>query len=260
MARSPESVAKYKAKEKAKRLAEKLADPEAYRAKMRAKYHKYKGSQLGWQREDRKKNPEKYTERNKLFKQRHPGKYKEYIKKSKAKKKLGLPMREKNQDIKRKGWKGCDHEKKKKRLREWANNKNKTDPNYRIKGALRQRLYAALKSQSVKKNGHTLDFLGCTIDEFKAHIQVLFKPGMRWNNYGPEWELDHIKPCALFNLIDPEEQKKCFHWTNMQPLWGDENRRKWHNYDPEINVSFAVEEEMPGESEMAIGSPIEDEL
>lgn len=67
---------------------------------------------------------------------------------------------------------------------------------------------------------------------FYAHIESLFWPGMSWRNQG-RWHLDHIKPCASFNLNDPAQQAACFHWSNWQPLWADDNliksdRLDWH--------------------------------
>ena len=58
-----------------------------------------------------------------------------------------------------------------------------------------------------------------------AYKQKQFKVGMSWSNYG-KWEIDHIKPCASFDLSKPREQRKCFHYTNLQPLWKLENRSK----------------------------------
>ena len=52
---------------------------------------------------------------------------------------------------------------------------------------------------------------------------------MSWNNYG-KWHVDHIRPCIDFDLSKPEEQQKCFHYTNLQPLWAEENMRKHYKF------------------------------
>jgi hypothetical protein len=80
----------------------------------------------------------------------------------------------------------------------------------------------------IKKNGRrTVDIIGCSIDELKHHLESKFTEGMSWDNYGlTGWHIDHIIPCASFDLSNPEEQKKCFHYTNLQPLWAKDNQRK----------------------------------
>jgi hypothetical protein len=68
-------------------------------------------------------------------------------------------------------------------------------------------------------------------DLFK-HLESKFTEGMSWSNYGYKgWHVDHIKPCASFDLSDPEEQKKCFHYTNLQPLWWYDNFKKGAKLD-----------------------------
>ena len=66
---------------------------------------------------------------------------------------------------------------------------------------------------------------GCNILFLKEYLEAKFKKGMNWENYGV-WHVDHIKPCASFNLMKKEEQEKCFHYTNLQPLWAIENIKK----------------------------------
>ena len=76
-------------------------------------------------------------------------------------------------------------------------------------------LYAKLYHYKIVKN----------IESYKKYLEAKFQNGMDWTNYG-EWHIDHIIPCAKFNLTNPEEQKKCFHYTNTQPLWAKDNLSK----------------------------------
>lgn len=107
--------------------------------------------------------------------------------------------------------------------REWSKKKWKTDVDYRLKCLLRGRLYKAIKNNS--KQSSMTDLLGCTIDELKVHLESKFTTGMTWYNQG-EWHIDHIKPCASFNLALLSEQQKCFHYSNLQPLWAKDNLEK----------------------------------
>ena len=66
---------------------------------------------------------------------------------------------------------------------------------------------------------------GCSLEKLKQHLESQFTEGMTWDNKG-DWHVDHIKPCASFDLTNPEEQKKCFHYTNLQPLWALDNMKK----------------------------------
>ena len=104
-----------------------------------------------------------------------------------------------------------------------------TDPQFRMKQILRCRLRNALKhikrGASALKCARTLDMLGCSMEFFMEHIENQFKPGMTWERYG-EWHVDHIRPCASFDLTKPEEQKICFNYSNLQPLWAVDNMKK----------------------------------
>jgi hypothetical protein len=99
------------------------------------------------------------------------------------------------------------------------------DPEYRLKHILRVRIQKALKL-NCKKTSST-ELLGCSISEYRLYLESQFTEGMNWDNYGRKgWHIDHIIPCDLFDLSDPKQQKQCFHYTNTQPLWWDDNLRK----------------------------------
>lgn len=94
------------------------------------------------------------------------------------------------------------------------------NPTYAISEKVRCRIHKALKSKDLTKTLSTAELTGCSIKFLKEYLESKFTKGMSWENYGQYgWHIDHIKPCASFNLLDPEEQKKCFHYTNLQPLW-----------------------------------------
>lgn len=101
------------------------------------------------------------------------------------------------------------------------------DINFRLLIRYRTRLYKALKG--ICKSLRTTELIGCSIEELKRHLEKQFKDGMSWGNYG-EWHVDHIIPCAMFDLTNEEELRKCFHYTNLQPLWAEENIRKSSKY------------------------------
>lgn len=102
----------------------------------------------------------------------------------------------------------------------------------RIKGNLRCRLWAALRG--ARKSANTFELVGTSIDGLKQHLEAQFTPGMSWDNYGKNgWEVDHIRPCASFDLTSPAQQRECFHFTNLQPLWARDNAAKRDRYDME---------------------------
>jgi hypothetical protein len=99
------------------------------------------------------------------------------------------------------------------------------DPGFKLSCRLRWFLRHALKGN--KKTNPALELLGCSIDDFKIYLESNFEPGMSWENYGQKgWHIDHIIPRSLFDLTKVDHQKRCFHFSNMQPLWRVENRNK----------------------------------
>lgn len=111
--------------------------------------------------------------------------------------------------------------------RNWAE-KHKNNPIYKIKKNLRRRIHHVIKDNY--KSANTFDLIGCTAEEFKKHIESQFQDGMSWDNYGQYgWHIDHIVPCHKFDLSKPDEQRKCFHYTNQRPLWWRDNLTRKRN-------------------------------
>jgi hypothetical protein len=93
-----------------------------------------------------------------------------------------------------------------------------------MKHVLGVRIRKVLKG-IIKKSESTQILVGCTIEELWIHLEKQFKPGMTKENHG-KWHVDHIKPCSSFDLTKASEQRECFHYTNLQPLWASENLSK----------------------------------
>jgi len=105
---------------------------------------------------------------------------------------------------------------------QYEKNRKKTDPAFKLLKTLRSRLSNAIKNKGGRKYNTTMNLTGCELNFLKGYLEAKFTEGMTWENHG-EWHIDHIKPCCSYNLEDEEEQKKCFHYTNLQPLWATDN-------------------------------------
>lgn len=109
--------------------------------------------------------------------------------------------------------------------KEYKKKRRNLDSSYKLIGNIRTKIYQSIKLNIKHKS--TIELLGCSIEELKKHLELKFKKGMSWENYSKKgWHIDHIIPCASFELSDPEQQKVCFHYTNLQPLWWWENLSK----------------------------------
>ncbi len=121
-----------------------------------------------------------------------------------------------------KSWRKDNKEKLIEYKKNYHNKIEMKDPTFRILHSLRGRLLQSLKNNVKIK--HTIEFIGCSVEDLKLYLESKFKDNMSWENYGRKgWHIDHIKPCSSFDLSKLEEQEKCFHYTNLQPLWWYEN-------------------------------------
>lgn len=118
-------------------------------------------------------------------------------------------------------------------INKYFRERRKRDPEFKLLQNLRRRTNFKLRNC---KSASTQTLLGCSIPELKEHLESNFTKGMEWANYGTLWHIDHIKPCAAFDLLKEEEQLKCFHYTNLQPLLASENLKKGSKYDPRTTL------------------------
>ena len=163
---------------------------------------------------------------------------KEYRKNNKeALTKYAREWNKKNKELKAgyvRKWEEKNKEVRAKYYKKYRRNKYNTNLDFKIRTILRGALYKNLKRHLIKETNPEFSytetfssFLGCTLEELKTHIENQFEDGMTWENWTYDgWHLDHIVPCSSFDLTKEKEQEKCFHYTNLQPLWAKDNLSK----------------------------------
>lgn len=118
--------------------------------------------------------------------------------------------------------------KNKDKIREWqklySRNRYNSDEVFRLKVNLKTRMKIYCKSKGFEKGG-LVETLGCSWEEFKTYIESKWSDGMSWDNYKKDgWHLDHIIPLA--SAKTREEVNALFHYSNLQPLWAEDNYKK----------------------------------
>ena len=189
--------------------------------------------------EKQKENNKKWRENNK---EHIKEKMKEWLEKNKEHKK------QKDKEYREANW-----EKRKDAVCKWKNKDYadmKTNPEraeefqqYKIKSNISRRIREILKQ---KKSLRSMEYVGCSLESLKEHLESQFEEGMSWDNYGKYkcgeetsgWHIDHIIPCDSFNFNDETEAKACFYYLNLQPLWGKENILKSNNYNKQDKEDY----------------------
>lgn len=111
----------------------------------------------------------------------------------------------------------------KEQRRGYENGRYISDPLYALSKRCRNRIRDVLRRKGFPKNSPTAEMLGCTWEELAAHLESQFTDDMSWDNLG-DWHIDHIVPLASANT--KEETVALNHYTNLQPLWAEDNLRK----------------------------------
>lgn len=172
------------------------------------------GRKSAYMREDRKKNPEKYKEKDRA----------RYQKRKEAIKAKVKEWKSKNRE-KVRAWREANREKAGSQKKAHYRDRINTDQEFKLRILLRSRLNKAIKRNF--KAGSAVQNLGCSVEYLKAYLEGQFEPGMTWDNWAPDgWHIDHIRPLASFDLTDPEQFKQAVHYTNLQPLWAKDNLKK----------------------------------
>ena len=115
--------------------------------------------------------------------------------------------------------------------REWNREKYATDLGFKLKHVTSTRINQALKLYQTLKTARTVEYLGCSMEEYTLYLEKQFDESMDWGNYGEYWEIDHIKPIDAFDLNIEEELYTAFNYKNTQPLNKIENRIKSNTYE-----------------------------
>lgn len=103
----------------------------------------------------------------------------------------------------------------------------KTNLNFKLSEVLRSKFHKYLKNHPTSM----VNVLGCDLEFFKEWISFRFDKNMNWSNYGSQWHIDHVLPINMFNFMDENDIKVCYHWTNLQPLQKFENQSKSDNLE-----------------------------
>lgn len=127
------------------------------------------------------------------------------------------------------------------RMREYVKKRRQSDVEYNIKYKLRCRVLNALKNNKGKKSLKTEQLLGCNVRFFRDYIKSKFIEGMSWELFmNGKIHIDHKIPCDYFDLNNEEDQKRCFHYSNMQPLWPIDNIKKGNKIGYILPIEYSL--------------------
>ena len=167
----------------------------------------------------------KHLKKRKIYEKAYKFPNEEKIKKSN---KIWLIKNKERQCLLHKKWIADNKEYIKKYSKKYIQKRRKNNIHFKIKDVISKRIRRAITWG--QKTVSSLDLLGCSLEKAKRHIESKFQSNMTWDNHGLYgWHIDHIKPCASFDLSNLDEQKVCFHYTNLQPLWAKDNIVKSDN-------------------------------
>lgn len=123
-------------------------------------------------------------------------------------------------------------------FRDYYRDKRLSDPQFNIRDRIQARINEVLRREGAQRSRTLEEYCGCTGEELMAHLETQFTDGMSWDNRR-EWNVDHIRPCASFDLTEDEQARLCFNWRNLAPLYAKENFSKSDSYEHHHEVEWA---------------------
>jgi hypothetical protein len=188
-----------------------------------SEFHKWKYGPDGYKRHCkicRKNETKTYYEKNKNDVIEKVKKYRNQNLESVRKKRMDRYYKNKEKESK---YMSEYRKKNRKELTSKTLERRKNDPIFHLIHTMSSRLRVFMKSKNLIKRNRTFSIVGCSPDELKKYLESKFVVGMSWNNQG-SWHIDHIVP--LSSAQTEKEIYKLCHFTNLQPLWAEDNLRK----------------------------------
>lgn len=212
-----------------------LKNAESIKAKLRQKYRENPEVFIQKAKAYAEKNADKVRAKAKRYAEENREQKAAYLKKWYEENKTRLFEKQKeyarkNPHVARKSranWMLKNREKHNKWRRENAKNRRRNDPIFALREIARKRVRHAVEnkgmSRGLYRTNKIASMVGCDWEQLKIHIEKQFSAGMTWENRG-EWEIDHIIPIS--SAKTESDIMRLSHYTNLQPLWKEENRRK----------------------------------
>ena len=203
----------------AKRREYYQGNKETFKAKQREYYQNNKEKVAAGQRRWNQNNQEYYRNYNEKNKEKVAAKRREYHQNNKEKVAAG-----------KRRWKKKNKDHLTVYYRNYVRTKRQNDPVYRLRCALRTRMNQAVKAAGLgKKCASSSELLGISYQGLKEWLEAQFTEGMTWENRS-DWHVDHRVPCDAFDMTVPEQQRICFWYKNLQPMWAKDNIQKSNTY------------------------------
>jgi hypothetical protein len=196
-----------------------------------------KEARTNYNKEYWQKTKEEQSAKNKKWRSENPERVKECMKE-------WLIKNKEHKALKDKEYRMANYDKYKENTREWrakqyARLKEEGGEEFerlKLKNNIGRRIREILGQNKSDRCEH---YVGCSLNELRSHLESTFMDGMTWDNYG-KWHVDHIFPCASFDMNDETERKACFHYTNLQALWATDNIKKKDSYDKSARDSYVA--------------------